>query len=110
MAEVSGSSQVALHNPVEMSLARERLIWATRPIGLLLLVLWVLHPYTADRPVHAQIALLGFLLGAGYGLIVYGRTLRRYINVGTTNSRAQANRVPEEYYWGIIAQTLNANR
>lgn len=101
-------SQIALHNPVEISMAKERLIWAMRPLGLLLLVLWVFHPYTADRPDHAQIALLGFLLGAGYGLIVYGRVLRRYINVGAPSVRMQANRVPEEYYWGAIAQTLNA--
>lgn len=106
MAE--STSQVALHNPVSISMAKERMLWATRPLGFLLLVLWVLHPYTADRPDHAQIALLGFLLGAGYGLIVYGSLLRGYISVGGGNARTQANRVPEEYYWGVVDRVMSA--
>lgn len=110
MADESQSPQVALHKPVEISLARARLIWATRPLGFVLLVLWVLHPSVAAQPDHARMALLGFLAGATYGLLIYGRSLREYLNVKQINAMQKPNRVPEEYYWGNIVQTLFDNR
>jgi hypothetical protein len=110
MAEAgSGSPQLSLHK-VEGGLARARLLWALKPMGLLLLVLWVFHPATVDRIDVARVSLLGFLLGAGYGLIVFSRKLQEYTSINQLNDRDKPNRVPQEYYWGNISQTLYDNR
>lgn len=90
-------------------MARQRMVWAMRPLGLLVLVLWVLHPSTADRVDHAHMALVGFLFGAVYGLIIYGPLLRQYLVVGQVSERQQSNRVPEEYYWGQIDTVMFDN-
>jgi len=111
MAELAqGSSQLSLHKPAEVGLARARLIWVMRPLGFLGLLLWVLHPNTSDRFDHAHMALIGFLLGAVYGLIVYGPQLKRYVSFRQPSGRHQANRVPEEYYWGQIDSIMFDNR
>lgn len=99
-----------LHKAASNSLAKERLIWATRPMGLLAIVLWVLHPTTSSGADPIHLALLGFLAGIFYGLIVYGRQLKGYITLATANTRFRPNRVPEEYYWGNILQTMFDNK
>lgn len=92
------------------TLARERLIWAMRPMGFLLLVLWVLHPSSAQGGDPIHLALVGFLVGLFYGLVVYGRQMQNYISSGNSNHRLTPNRVPEEYFWGNIAKTMYDNR
>lgn len=108
MAEQSNPN-VALHSGREVSLARARMVWALRPLGLLVLVLWILHPSTADQPDHAHSALLGFLFGAIYGLVIYGPILTKYFFVTQHDERQQVNRVPEEYYWGQIDKVMFDN-
>lgn len=88
------------------SLARARLIWVMKPLGFLTLLLWILHPATADRLDHAHTALLGFLFGAVYGLVVYGPLLQQFIRLRQPSGRQITNRVPDEYYWGEIAKVL----
>lgn len=106
MSEVTPS----LYSSQGGSLAKERLLWATRPMGALLLILWVLHPSTASHTDYAHMSLVAFLVGTFYGLVVYGRKLREYI-VGTDkNQRHKPNRVPEEYYWGNITKTMFENK
>lgn len=100
---------VTLSSGKQVSLARERMVWALRPFGLLALVLWILHPATADKLDHTHTALLGFLFGAVYGLIIYGPMLRQYLALGQSNELQQANRVPEEYYWGQIETVMFDN-
>lgn len=111
MAEVSvkSAAPLAVHKPVNVSLARTRLIWAMRPLGFLTLMLWIFHPATADQLEHAHTALLGFLFGALYGLVIYGPTLRQYIVLQQPGGRLQANRVPEEYYWGQVETVMFDN-
>jgi uncharacterized membrane protein len=92
-----------------VGLARSRLIWVMRPLGLLALVLWVLHPSVADRDELGTMLLLGFLLGAGYGLILYGKALAQYLTLRPLAARQQTNRLPAEYYWGEVAQVLYDN-
>lgn len=92
------------------SLAAQRLLWATRPMGLLLMVLWVLHPATTANVDYIHLSLIGFLVGLFYGLLIYGKKLRGYIVSNTLNQRLTSNRVPEEYYWGNILQTMFHNR
>ncbi len=103
-------SSPAVHTGAKPNLARERLIWALRPMGLLFLVLWVLHPASAQGGDPIHLALVGFLVGLFYGLIVYGRQLQNYIAKNNKNQRFTPNRVPEEYFWGNIAKTMYDNR
>lgn len=106
MADTKAATPLlALNN----SALRERLIWATRPMGLVLLLLWVLHPLTVDHTDYVRMALLGFLAGTFYGLIVYGQKLREYIFINNISQRHKLNRVPEEYYWGNVIQMMFDN-
>lgn len=105
MADAQSSSS-SLQFPGGGSLARERLLWAMKPLGFLVLMLWIFHPATADQLEHAHKALQGFLLGALYGLIVYGPSLRQYITLQEPSGRMLTNRVPDEYYWGQITKIL----
>lgn len=107
---MSDSKSPSLHKVGGSSLARERLIWATRPMGFLLLVLWVLHPATFNHGDPVRMALLGFLVGICYGLVVYGSTLRGYLVMSDQGQRYRPNRVPEEYYWGNVSQVMYDNR
>ena len=91
-------------------LAKERLIWATRPMGFLFLVLWILHPASGRGGDLIHTALIGFLVGLFYGLVVYGRELQNYIMKNGQNNRFTPNRVPEEYFWGNIEKTMYDNR
>ncbi|RYG62142.1 MAG: hypothetical protein EON60_00935 [Alphaproteobacteria bacterium] len=92
------------------SLARERLIWATRPLGFLGLALWVLHPSSAQGADPIHLALIGFLVGLFYGMVVYGRQLQNYISHSNGNQRFTPNRVPDEYFWGNIEKIMYDNR
>jgi hypothetical protein len=105
-----GSTQLSLHKPDEVGLLRSRLIWVARPLGALGLLLWVLHPGVADRADHGTMMLLGFLLGALYGLVLYGSRLRQYLMLKPLAGRQQSNRFPTEYYWGEVAQVLFNNK
>lgn len=93
----------------DTAFVKERLIWASRPLGLLILALWILHPATGigSDPVH--LALMGFLAGTAYGLVLYGRKLRSYVTLKPASLTQTPNRVPAEYYWGSIAQVMYDN-
>ncbi|MCA3243735.1 MAG: hypothetical protein INF43_00315 [Alphaproteobacteria bacterium] len=104
-----GSNNLSLHKPEEVGLARSRLIWVMKPLGFLVLVLWVLHPGVSDRAEIGTMLLLGFLLGAAYGLVHYGAQLRQYLTLRPLAARQQSNRIPAEYYWGEINQVLYDN-
>jgi hypothetical protein len=105
-----GSTQLSLHKPDEVGLLRSRLQWVARPLGALLLILWVMHPAVADRPEWGQAMLLGFLLGALYGLVLYGKHFKHYMVLRPVPGRQQSNRVPAEYYWGEISGILFENK
>ncbi len=104
-----GSNSLSLHKPEEVGLARSRLIWVMKPLGLLGLVLWVLHPGVSDRAELGTMLLLGFLLGAAYGLILYGKSLKQYLTLQPLAARQQTNRLPTEYYWGEVAEVMFNN-
>ena len=88
------------------SLARERLLWVLRPLGALALLLWILNPSVSAQRDIQQTALLGFLLGAGYGLLMFRKTLYYYLIDRRENQREMRNRLPDEYYWGRNEETL----
>lgn len=107
MADTQASSPSAYTLNVEQ--VRARLAWAVKPLGFVLLVLWVLHPNTVNRPTYTHVSLFGFVCGTLYGLAFYGQTLKRFVSLNNVHSRLRPNRVPEEYYWGNIVQVLFDN-
>lgn len=92
------------------SLAKERLIWASRPMGFLFVMLWLLHPATASHTDYLHMSLIAFLVGIFYGVVVYGGRLRGYLQIVNKNKRHMPNRLPEEYYWGVITKTMYENK
>jgi hypothetical protein len=51
-------------------------------------------------------ALEGFLLGAAYGLLVYGEQLKNYLRFRLEEGRDYKNRLPDEFYWGVMEKRL----
>lgn len=103
----STNSQLAIEHRSDTSrLARERLLWAVRPFGLIGLVLWVLTPGVAAQGELMAHCLQGFLLGAAYGLLVYGEQLKNYLQFRLEGGRDFKNRLPDEFYWGVIEKRL----
>lgn len=49
----------------------QRLLWLMKPLGGLLIVLWVISPGTADRASWQPQVAWAFLLGACYGAFVF---------------------------------------
>jgi hypothetical protein len=88
----------------------ERLIWATKPLGLLFLLFWIFHPITVSHTDFIHMGLLGFLAGILYGIVVYGAKLRNDITINNLNQRFKQNRVPEEYYWGNVIKIMYDNK
>lgn len=86
------------------TLARNRLLWLVRPLGFLGILLWVLSPGTADTPDLQPQMLLGFLLGAIYGVVFYAEEFRRHLQFQRDLGRTRRNRVPSEYYFGAIEE------
>lgn len=84
------------------TLVRSRLLWLVKPMGFLGILLWVLSPGTADTPSLQSPILLGFLLGAIYGVVFYAEEFRRHLLFQRDLGRTRRNRVPSEYYFGSV--------
>ncbi len=95
---------------VDVAMVRTRLWWLLKPMGALGLTLWVLHPAVADRADVTALALLAFLLGVAYGLVLFGHRFAPYLHFQPLTGRHQGNRLPAEYYWGEISHQLFENR
>ncbi len=87
-------------------IARERMLWAIKPIGLVVLMVWVVHPATTKLDVVDHNTLLGFLLGAAFSIVLNMRVLKYFLVVRRQNTRNQRNRVPDEFYFGKIIDRL----
>ena len=91
-------------------LARERLIWAIKPFGFLAIVLWILTPETTDDGVIENLVLLAFILGGLYGIGFYYQSLKYYLVQRQAAGRNSRNRMPDEYYWGQVAEVRSARK
>jgi hypothetical protein len=109
MAEAQSSPQVIQMDSSAVSV-RARLIWASRPLGFLLVAFWVLHPSSTAHADYLHLPLVGFLVGICYGLVMFWEKLRDYIGITTESHRFAVNRMPDEYYWGAISETLFRNK
>lgn len=87
-------------------LTRERILWALRPLGALILVLWVVNPDTTAKADLQYETLLGFLFGAIYGIFFHYEALQDMLFAKRQNVRHVKNRLPDEFYWGRKEQVL----
>ena len=90
-------------------LAKDRMIWALKPILGVCIVVWVVHPATATTVDLGTAKLSGFLAGSIYGLIVFRSTLRKFLDK-TVQKTEQYNRFPDEYYMGHIEKVLRSKQ
>jgi len=81
-------------------IAGERLLWAMRPLGAVMLILWVMNPDTTAKADLQYEILLGFLLGALYGIFYNYGLLTDILMTKRQNVRHVKNRLPDEFYWG----------
>jgi len=88
-------------------LARERLLWAIKPILGVCIFVWVIHPATAVNDDMHQMQLRGFLVGALYGILVYRDSLKKFMKKRASNAETR-NRIPDEYYIGHIEKVLRS--
>lgn len=90
--------------------ARERFIWAIKPFGFLGIFLWLLTPSVADKTNLETTALLAFLLGALYGMGFYYQEFKYYLLLRQNAGRNSRNTMPDDYYWGQIAETRSVRK
>lgn len=101
MADTIGTQKKGLG-----ALFQERILWLAKPLGGVMLVLWIMSPETTARTDLQSTTLLGFLLGAIYGIFFYHETLRGLLFTERENVRKVKNRLPDEFYWGKKLDTL----
>jgi hypothetical protein len=89
------------------ALAKQRMIWAIKPILGVCIIVWILHPSTGTSSDLHRTELQGFLIGAFYGLFVYRDALRAFIKKQRLVTEVK-NRIPEEYYMGHIEKVLRS--
>ena len=83
----------------------ERFVWLIKPIGLVFLIVWSIHPHTATVGVEDNV-LLAVLMGALYALFIKRETLKLFWAGRFNTGRERKNRVPDEFYWGQVKQVL----
>ncbi|MCP4354912.1 MAG: hypothetical protein GY793_04630 [Proteobacteria bacterium] len=89
-------------------LAKQRMLWAIKPILGICILVWVLHPSTAINKDMNKMKLKGFLVGAFYGIVVYRESFKKFRKTRATNGSEVKNRIPDEYYIGHIEKVLRA--
>ena len=87
------------------NVALERVIWLIKPIGLVALVVWSIHPRTATVDVQDNV-LIALLAGALYALFIKRAVLQTFWSERFNTGRERKNRVPEEFYWGRVKRVL----
>lgn len=87
-------------------LAKQRLLWAIKPILGVIIIVWILHPSTATDPHTGKMQLKAFLVGAIYGLVFYRETIKQFMNKQKLATTERKNRIPDEYYIGHIEKVL----
>ncbi len=101
MAESLNTEKLDVQQKMQIDkLAKERLIWLIKPLGAVILILFVLSPEISAHPVVQRETLLGFLLGACYGILAHYKVLNYYLFSRKDDTREQKNRLPDEFYWG----------
>lgn len=88
----------------------ERTLWLMKPLAIVCMVMWCMHPATSMPQVLERNVLAGFLVGAFYGIFINRRILRYYLFTRRVQTLEKRNRVPEEYYFGRIREVLDEEK
>ena len=87
-------------------IAHDRMLWVVRPIALVCIVVWWLHPSTTLPSAIENNILLGFLLGAAYSLFLNRHTFNLFLIRRNKRTQSRKNCLPDEYYFGKIKELL----
>lgn len=107
---MSSSGSNIRHQKDMSALMKERLLWLTKPLGAVILVLWIMSPSTSAQVALQEETLKGFLFGALYGLFFYNEVLIEMLFTRRHNIRKVKNRLPDEFYWGKKTAVLFAKK
>ncbi len=88
------------------AIAAERLAWVMRPVFFFSIIAWVLSPGTVRPNGLDHNTLLGFLLGALFGIVLNYGVLKHYLVVRRKDTKNRKNRMPDEYYFGKVMDVL----
>lgn len=88
-------------------IATERALWVFRPVALVAMVVWCLHPSTTFHQVVERNIMLGFLFGATYGIVLNRKILHYYLVIRRKEKRSLRNQVPDEYFFGKVIEVLD---
>lgn len=86
-------------------IAKERTLWIIRPVAIVCIVAWVVHPNTSLASNVETNILLGFLFGALLGGFIYREQLQEFWTIRLRGKDAH-NRIPDEYYLGKVKEVL----
>lgn len=86
-------------------LAKERTLWGIRPVAIICILAWVLHPSTSLEYNVDTNVLLGFLFGSLLGAFIYREQLQTFWTIRLRGKDAH-NRIPDEYYLGQVKEVL----
>lgn len=88
----------------------ERTVWLVKPLAVVCMVLWCLHPATSSPDSLERNMMLGFLIGAFYGIFVNRKVLQHYLFTRRNETVEKKNRMPEEYYFGRVKEVLDEEK
>ena len=88
-------------------IVKERTLWVIRPVAVVIMTVWCLHPSTSKMEVRERNLLGGFLLGAFYGLFVHYKIINHFVVVRGKETENIKNRIPDEYYFGRVITALD---
>lgn len=88
-------------------IAKERAIWVIKPIAIVVMVVWTLHPSTTKPDVLKRNCLAGFLMGCAYAIFVNRATLKYYLITRRQEKRNKRNEMPDAYYFGDVIEWMD---
>lgn len=86
-------------------IAKERTLWIIRPVAIVSIIAWVVHPNTSLTDHLERNILLGFLFGAALGAFIYRDKIQEFWTIRLRGKDAH-NRIPDEYYLGQVKEVL----
>lgn len=88
-------------------IARERALWVLKPVALVIMVVWCLHPATIEPELLRRNCLAGFLMGCAYSIFTNRATLRYYLITRRQEKINKRNEMPDDYYFGDIIEWMD---
>ncbi len=86
-------------------IAKERTLWIIRPVAIVMIIAWVVHPETSLQQHVETNVLWGFLFGSSLGAFIYRDKIQEFWTIRRRGKDAH-NRIPDEYYLGQVKEVL----